>query len=136
MQFKELGGTLRAHAYVPAQATLGTDDNWAVWVAPADLQITGVRFVPSAAITADGTHYSIYTLTNKIAGAGTTAIASRSWIATNSVASTPEEFTLSVTAANLLVNADESIEMVKTHAGNGLVIPDGLLVISFKLTGS
>lgn len=135
MQYREIAGTLRHNAYVPAQATLGTDDNWPVFVAPCDLQITGVRFVPSANITADATHYSIYTLTNKVAGAGTTSIATRSWAATNSVASTPEEFTLSGTAANLLVNADESIEMVKTHAGNGLVIPDGLVVISFKLTG-
>ncbi|MBC6458418.1 hypothetical protein [Actinomadura sp. HBU206391] len=136
MQFKELGGVLRHQAYVPSQATLGTDDNWPVFTAPAKLQIVGVTFVPSAAITADGTNYSVYTLTNKVSGAGSTAVASRSWIATNSVASTPEPFTLNATAANLLVNADESLEVVKTHGGNGLVIPDGLLVINYKLIGS
>lgn len=135
MQYKEIAGTLRHNAYVPSQATLGTDDNWPVFVAPAKLTITGVRFVPSDAITANATHYSVYTLTNKVSGAGSTSVATRSWAATNSVASTPEEFTLSATAANLIVGADESIEIVKTHGGNGLVIPDGLLVISYKLYG-
>lgn len=136
MQFKELGGVLRHQAYVPAQATLGTDDNWPVFTAPAKLQVVSVTFVPSAAITADATHFSIYTLTNKVTGAGSTAVASRTWAATNSVASTPEAFTMNATAANLLVNADESLEVVKTHGGNGLVIPDGLIVINYKLNGS
>lgn len=135
MQWKELAGVLRHQAYVPAQATLGTDDNWPVFQAPAKLTITGVTFIPSAAITADGTNYSIYTLTNKVAGAGSTSVATRSWIATNSVASTPEAMTLSATAANLVVAADDSLEVVKTHGGTGLVIPDGLLVINYKLYG-
>lgn len=135
MQFKELGGSLRHQAYVPSQATAGTDDNWPVFVAPAKCQIVSVTFVPSAAITADGTNFSTYTLTNKVAGAGSTAVASRAWSATNSVASTPEAFTLSGTAANLLVGADDSLEVVKTHGGTGLTIPDGLLVINYRLTG-
>jgi hypothetical protein len=129
----ELRGTLKHQHYLPAQATLGTDDNWPVWVAPANATITAVSFVPSAAVTADGTNYSIYTLTNKTTGAGTTSIATRSWIATNSVASTPEAMTLSGTAANLDVAAGDSVEVVKTHSGNGLVIPDGTIVISYKL---
>lgn len=136
MQYKEISGSLRHQAYVPAQATLGTDDNWPVFVAVAKIQITAVKFVPSAAVTADATHYSVYTLTNKVSGAGSTSVATRSWAATNSVASTPEAFTLSATAANLIVNADESLEVVKTHGGNGLVIPDGLILITYKLYGS
>lgn len=136
MQFKELGGLLRHQAYVPSQGTAGTVDNWPVFVAPAKLQIVSVKFVPSAAVTASGTNFSTYTLTNKVAGAGSTAVASRAWSATDSVASTPESLTLSGTAANLLVNADESLEVVKTIGGTGLVIPDGLLVINYKLTGS
>jgi hypothetical protein len=136
MQFSELGGTLQAHAYVPAQATLGTDDNWPVWQAPLKCQITGVTFVPSDAITANATHYSIYTLTRYTAGAAGAAVASRTWAATNSVAETPEAMTLSGTAANLLLAVNDTLSVVKTHGGNGLVIPDGLLVIRYQLTGS
>ena len=130
-----MAGSLRYQAYVPAQATLGTDDNWPVLVADAKFTVTGVTFVPSDAVTANATHYSVYTLTNKVAGAGTTAVASRTWAATNSAASTPEAFTLSATAANLIVAEGDSLEVVKTHGGNGLVIPDGLLVVTFKLYG-
>lgn len=135
MQFKELSGPIRYQAYVPSQATLGTDDNWPVFTAPAKLTITAVSFVPSDAVTANATHYSIYTLTNKVAGAGTTAVATRTWAATNSVASTPEPFTLSATAADLIVASGSSLEVVKTHGGNGLVIPDGLIVITYTLSG-
>lgn len=135
-QFKELRGDILHQAYVPAQGTAGTDDNFPVWTPLAKAVITKVVFVPSSAITADGTNFSTYTLTNKVAGAGSTAVASRAWSATNSVASTPETMTLSGTAANLLVGAGDNLEVVKTHGGTGLVIPDGLLVITYRLTGN
>lgn len=132
MQRKHLSGVDTATVYVPSQATAGTDDNWPVWTAPFNATITGVKFTPSAAITADGTNNSVYTLQNKGSGAGSTSVATRSWAATNSVASTPENMTLSGTAANLNVAAGDSLEIVKTHGGTGLVIPDGLLTISYK----
>lgn len=136
MQFGELGGTLQAVAYVPSQATAGTDDNWPVWQAPLKCQITAVKFVPSANITANGTNYSTYTLTRYTAGASGATVATRAWSATDSVAETPEALTLSGTAANLLLAADDTLSVVKTHAASGLTIPDGLLVIRYQLTGS
>jgi hypothetical protein len=136
MQFSELGGTLQEVAYVPAQATLGTVDNWPVWQAPLKCKVTSVTFVPSAAITANATHFSTYTLTRYTAGASGTTVATRSWAATNSVAETPEAMTLSATAANLLLAVDDTLSVVKTVDGNGLVIPDGVLVVRYQLTGS
>lgn len=136
MQFSELGGTLQVVAYAPSQGTLGTDDNWPIWQAPLKCKITAVTFVPSAAITANATHYSIYTLTRYTAGASATAVATRTWAATDSVAETPEAMTLSGTAANLLLAVDDTLSLVKTHGGNGLVIPDGVLVVRYQLTGS
>lgn len=136
MQFSELGGTLQHVAYVPAQATLGTIDNWPVWQAGLKAKITAVNFVPSAAITANATHYSTYTLTRYTAGASGATVATRSWAATDSVAETPEAMTLSGTAANLLLAVDDTLSVVKTVTGNGLVIPDGILVVRYQLTGS
>lgn len=135
MNYKELGGNLQVACYVPAQATLGTDDNWPLWRALNKVQITSVTFVPSAAITANATHYSVYTLTRYTAGASGASVASRSWAATDSANETPEAFTLSGTAANLLLAADDTLSMVKTHTGNGLVIPDGALIIRYKNYG-
>src|SRR5688572_12870444 len=136
MQFKEMRGTITHQAYVPSQATLGTVDNWPVFRTAYDCQITAVTFIPSAAITANATHYSIYTLTRYTAGASGTSVATRSWAATDSVAETPEAMTLSATAANLLLAIDDTLSVVKTVTGNGLVIPDGVLVVRYQLTGS
>lgn len=135
MQLKELRGSITHQAYLPSQGTAGTGDSWPVFRAQFDCQITAAVFVPSAAITADGSNYSIYTLTRYTAGASATTVATRSWAATNSVANTPESMTLSATAANLLLTADDTLAMVKTTGGTGLVIPDGLLVVTYKLTG-
>src|SRR5262245_59545546 len=116
----ERRGTLIHDTYIPSQATLGTDDNWCLFYAPYDCQITAVTYIPNDAITPNGTHYSTYTLTRYTAGASGTSVATRAWSATNSVAETAESFTLSATAANLLMTAADTLSMVKTHTGNGL----------------
>jgi hypothetical protein len=134
MQQKEMGGLLQVDFYVPAQATLGTDDNWPLWQAPNKVQIVSVTFIPSAAITANATHYSIYTLTGYTAGASAATVASRTWAATDSVAETPEAMTLGA-AADLILAADDTLSMVKTHGGNGLVIPDAALIVRYKNYG-
>ena len=131
-QAKELSGTQVHYCTVPQQGTAATDDNWSVWRPPFNCTVTAVSFIPNAAITADGTNYSTYTLTNKGSGSGSTSIATRAWSATNSVASTPDAMTLSGTAANLDLTADDNIEIVKTHAGTGLVIADGSIRITYK----
>lgn len=135
MQLKETRGSITHQAYVPSQATAGTVDNWPVFRAQFDCEITAAVFVPSAAVTANGTNYSVYTLTRYTAGASATTVATRSWAATDSVAETPESLTLSGTAANLLITAADTLSVVKTVGGTGLVIPDGLLIVTYKLTG-
>lgn len=135
MELREMSGSLTVAVYVPSQATLGTDDSWPVWQAPHDCQVTAAVFTPSEAVTANATHYSVYTLTRHTAGASAATVATRSWAATNSVATTPETMTLSGTAANLLLAAADTLSVVKTHGGNGLVIPDGLLMVTYRLTG-
>lgn len=135
MQLKQMGGPLRLTAYVPSQGTAATVDNFPVWQAPLGCTISAVTFVPSAAVTADATNFSTYTLTRFTAGASATTVATRAWSATDSVAHTPESLTLSGTAANLVLAADDTLEIVKTVGGTGLVIPDGLLVVTYELTG-
>lgn len=132
----EARGVLTAWCYVPSQATLGTVDNWPVWRAPNKVQITGVTFIPSAAITANATNYSVYTLTRYTAGASGTTVATRTWAATDSAAETPEAMTLSATAANLILATGDTLSVVKTVGASGLVIPDGALIISYQNYGA
>ena len=129
----ETRGTIRVHVNVPSQSVAATGDNFPVWRAPANATIDGASFTPADAVTANGTNFATYTLTNKGTGAGSTPVATRAWSATNSVASTPDTMALNGTPANLQVNAGDSLEIVKSVGGSGLVIPDGLLVIDYQL---
>jgi hypothetical protein len=96
-----------------------------------DGRIIKVEFVPSAAITANGTNFSTLTLQNKgPLKSGTTTVATRAWSATNSVAGTKEQFTLSGTPANLEVKAGDRLDLVQTHGGTGLAIPTGSLLVT------
>lgn len=113
---------------VPAESSATADDTWTVWQPPHNVQVTGVSFVPDAAITANGTNY--FTLELK---KGATVLASRSWAATNSVANTAEAFTLNATVASRNASADDVITLVRTHVGgSGLASPRGVLRVKYR----
>jgi hypothetical protein len=115
---------------VSAAYTATGDTTNAGPVMPLKGTLVSVQFIPSAAITANATNFSTLTVQNKGTNglSGTTAMASRSWAATNSVLSTPETFTLSGTPANLEVQAGDVLQIVQTHGGTGLIIPAGSFV--------
>lgn len=136
MQFKELSGTLHKDVPIDSTGNAASTGSLTMWTAPLDCTVTAVTLLPSAAITADGTNYAVYTLTRYTAAGGSaTTVATRSWIATNSVAFATEAMTLSGTAANLVLTAGQSIVMVKTAAGSGLVIPAMTVQVAYTLNG-
>jgi hypothetical protein len=114
----------------------------AAYGATADATVTGpnvhvdgrvikVEWVPSAAVTANGTNFSTLTLQNKgPLKSGTTTVATRAWSANNSVAGTKEQFSLSGTPANLEVKAGDRLDLVQTHGGTGLALPTGTLLVT------
>jgi hypothetical protein len=135
MQIKEMGGNLTVPVNLESTGNAASTGNLPAWVAPYKCTITAVSLVPSAAITADGTNYAVYTLTRHTAGATATTVATRSWIATNSAAVTAEAMTLSATAANLILAQGDTLTIVKTAAGTGLVIPNCLLMVTYQWAG-
>ena len=122
----EMRGTFAVTAYTPGQGTAGTEDDWLAYYAPFNCKVVGAKWIPNAAVTADGTNYFILQVLN-----GSTVVASRSYSATNSVALTAENMTLNATAANLEVDAGETLVIHKetTGLGTGLAMPDGLVVL-------
>jgi hypothetical protein len=133
---KEMRGTLYAYADIQSTGNAASTGTLPMWVAHNDCTITAITLLPQAAITANGTDYAVYTATRYTAAGGSaTTVATRSWIATNSVAVATEAMTLSGTAANLVLEAGQVLAMVKTVAGNGLVIPMMTVVIAYKLNG-
>ncbi len=134
MQEKELGGTRYVTANVTALAA-GTDANLFVWRAPIKCVVTGVSITPAAAITHDGTNITTYTLTRHTAGATATTVATRAWDVNDSAANTPESMTLSATAANLILAANDTLTIVKTHAASGLATPAFGVQVSYQALG-
>lgn len=126
---KELRGDQVFVLPVAGQATAGTADEFTGFVAPFDLKITGVKWVPAAAVTADGTNFFTLNLRNRTTGAGSALPASRSYAATNSVAFVAEAMTLSGTAADLLVAAGDVLTVSKVNSGTGLAMPDGTVQV-------
>lgn len=131
-QFNELRGDLTFTIPVAGQATAGTADEFSGFIAPFDLKITGAKWIPAAAVTADGSNYFTLNLRNRTTGAGAALPASRSYVATNSVAFVPEAMTLSATAADLLVAAGDLVTVSKVNTGTGLAMPDGVVQVTVR----
>jgi hypothetical protein len=97
-----------------------------------DARLLKAEIVPRAAVTANGTNFATITVQNKgTLGSGTTAMASRTWSATNSVAGTKELMTLNGTAANLEVKAGDVVQVVHTSAASGLALPAIAVLLTF-----
>jgi hypothetical protein len=126
MQVKELRGDHVFSIPVPGQATPGTEDDWVALVAPFAMTVTGVKWTPNAAITANGTNFFVLQVLN-----GATVVATRSYAAGDSTALTPEDMTLSATPANLNVAAGAVLVVHKETGGGGtgLAMPDGTVQI-------
>ena len=131
----DIPGDHRRQAYVPGQATAGTADTWPVFHAEKACTVTGILWVPAAAVTGDTTNTFSLAVQNKgQAGAGTTAVtATKTYAtATDSVAHDAEALTLSSTAANLELAAGDVLVLVRAIVGTGLAQPDGLVEVAFK----
>lgn len=126
----EQGDFTLAATYAGQAAAANTTLQLAGAVSPLKGTVKSVTFVPSAAITANATNFSVLTVQNRGPQlSGTTTVATRTWAATNSVAGTPENFALSGTAANLEVGVGDNIQIAQTSGGTGLTIPAGTFLI-------
>lgn len=129
-EMKDVRGDQMFPIAVIGQATAGTADEFAGFVAPYNLKITAVKWIPAAAVTADPTNNFTLNLRNRgAAAAGAALPASRSYAATNSVAFVAETMTLSATAADLLVAAGDVLTVSKVTGGTGLALPDGVVQV-------
>jgi len=132
MQFAELAGDLVYSAYIPPTAA-GTAIEVPVAQLPYAALITEIKWIPGAAMTANGTNYCTLTPRNRQSGSGTVVPATaRAWSSTNSVANTPETLTLSATASDLQVAANDVLTAHFTHTASGLAIPAGIVQMKLR----
>jgi hypothetical protein len=111
--------------------TAGTAGDQTLGEAPYAGTVSDVSFTPEAAITGDNTNKRTFTLVNKgQAGAGSTVIATLDFVTgVNGVAFDEKQFTLSGTAANLVVASGDILAVVEAVAGTGLANPGGLVQV-------
>jgi hypothetical protein len=134
-QLAEISGDHTFRIVLPvAMAAAGTDDEYPGFTLPWNGTITGAKWTPLAAVTANGTNFTTLSLRNRKADAsGSVLPASRSYAATNSVAFVPEQLTLSSTAADLSVAAGDHITAQRVHTAAGLVVPAGVIEVTVKV---
>jgi hypothetical protein len=125
--------TLRVQLPV-AMASATTNDEYPGVVLPTNAKIVAGRFVPLAAITANGTNFTTLSVRNRKADASGSALPlGRSWAATNSTAFKPDTMTLSGTAADALVAAGDVLTVQRVATASGLVIPAGTVEIDYLI---
>lgn len=132
--FSEIRGDHTLVLPVAGQATAGTPDEFVGAIVPFNAKVTAVKWIPKAAVTANGTNYFTLTLRNRKADASGTALpAQRSYAATNSTALVPEAMTLDGTEANLLVTAGDVLTVEKLVTASGLAMPAGTVQVSLRV---
>ena len=109
----------------------GSDDTFSLEPARFTGKVTGINYAPEAASTGDNTNARTFTLVNKgAAGSGTTVIGTLALTTgVNLVAFDEKPFTLSATAADLLVTAGDVLALVSTHTGTGTADPGGTVKV-------
>lgn len=135
MKIDDIPGDHVETAYVPGQATAGSVDSWPVFQAPDAVEITGVTWIPAAAVTGNDTNNFALAAQNKgLLGVGTTPVTATKTYATGTdgVAHKPEALTLHATVANRYMAAGEVLVLVRTIASSGLAMPDGKVVVKFR----
>lgn len=120
---------------VPA-VTIAATDSRVVGVSPFAGVVSGVSFIPKAAITGQATNTRKVELFNRgLAGSGTTLVATIQYNSgVNAVADDENAVTLSGTAANLVVAEGDVLEWVSTAVASGLVDPGGVVRVTLERT--
>lgn len=135
---KDVPGNHVIRTYVPGQATAGTADTWPLLHANDKLTVTGVRWVPAAAVTGAATNNFALAVQNRGgSGSSTTAVTTTKTYdnAINSVAHDAEAFTLTSTTADLNLAVGDVLALIRTVNGTGLAMPDGLVEVDVQFRG-
>jgi hypothetical protein len=119
---------------VVAVGTAGNDATTVLFQAPFACTVTGVNFIPAAAITGANTNTRLVELVNKgQAGSSTTQIATVQFNSgVNATAFDEKAITLSGTAANLVLASGDTIIWNSTHVGTGITDPGGLVSVTLS----
>lgn len=137
MFLKDLLGFHKVTIKLPVElATAATVDEFAAFRAPFDLEVTAVRYLPSASLSGvTATEVTLSVVNKDQDGAGTDSMALLSFIdAEDAVAFDEKDIPLSATIADRDANEGDVIAIAKTVTSTGLAL-DGSVEIEFVSRG-
>lgn len=119
-----------------ADAAAGTTYEWPFFsnLGSASLQVTAVRLVPFAALTAHADNYKTVSINRRLAAAAAVVVASRATTVLDTgdwVALTPITLTLSATAANTIVAPGENLSLHLVHTASGVAVPVCAITVEY-----
>lgn len=120
---------------VPSGDNASADFEYSIGLPKHAGTVTGIKLIPNATFGAD-TDYATLTVYNRGADdSGTTALCTNNFDAAHAAtARVPFAFTLNGVPANLVVAATDVLTLVKTHTGDGGVVPMGILEVEYTRT--
>ena len=137
MFLKDLFGFHKVTIKLPVELrTAATVDEFAAFRAPFDLEVTAVRYLPSAALSGVTATEATLSVINKDAdGLGSDSMALLSFVDTvDAVAFDEKDIPLSATVADRDANEGDVISIEKTVTSTGLAL-DGSVEIEFVSRG-
>lgn len=110
----------------------GDDSSTTIGVAPFAGTVTAVEYIPTAAITGHASNNRTLSLINKgTAGSGTTSVAALTTNASTSLSAFDSKaVTLSGTAANKTLAANDVLAFTSVHAASGVADPGGIVRVT------
>ena len=99
-----------------------------------NVRLESAEYVPDAALTAHDTNFATVSVLKGASAAVTTSAASKTTVIANGdwVADTPVALTLSATAANRVLAADDILCLDIAKAAAGVAVPAGVLVCKLR----
>lgn len=126
---------IKTHAVRVPIIALGTDEEWAVFVAPENCKILAVGVMTDDAITGANTDYFTLGFKNKgAAGAGTDMIASRAYtLAVDAIAFDFEDFGV---ITNGRLDKGDTVTFEKVETASGMATPALAAIIHYEVLDS
>ena len=131
---KDIPGLRKTDICSQATVAMGSGATATIFYAHQDVTITGIVYLPDAALTGHATNNKIVTIRNEgTDGTGTTAVCAADTFGASDdlAAQTPRAFT--ITTANADIDAGECVSAVFTEGGSGVAWPAGQWAIEYKL---
>ena len=125
----DIAGLHYAHINLIAHAAATATEKVGIWIAPAAVNVVGIKICPALAATGDNTNRTNYNFIDMATGAGTTEVANHDYATgTDAVAGT----SVSLTVTTFAMAAGDALGVEAEKVASGLALGPTAVEISFR----